>query len=124
MPEITGFYYLLCLADAEDKFQEQDEINNLFYTTIDPIYFDSGIEFKSSDGKVNSPFTFKNDLTVTKENIKSSKYNSVITQEFRNAYSPEEIKAFFKKEKENGNLDRKVDEYVQRNASMAKKPLK
>jgi hypothetical protein len=124
MPEISGLYYLLCIADADDKFQEQDEMNNLFYTTLDPIFFDSGVEYKSSDGKVNSPFTFKNETTVTKENIKTSKYNSAVTQKSRNAYSPEEIKAFFKKEKESGNLDRKVDEYVQRNASMAKKPLK
>ena len=124
MPEITGYYYLLCIADAEDKFQEQDELNNLFYTTIDPVYFEYGIEYKSSEKKVN-PFNFKNDVAFSVENIKQSKYNSGITEKFRNAYTPEEIFAFFKKEKENGSLDRKVDEYVQRNANMAsKKALK
>lgn len=120
MPEITGYYYLLCLADADDKFQEQDEMNNLFYTTIDPVYFDAGIEYKS-DGKVYSPFTFKNEMSITKENIKSSVFNSSVTPKFRNAYSPEEIKEFFKKEKESGRIDKKVDEYVQRNAKMASK---
>ncbi|MCU0370541.1 MAG: C1 family peptidase [Bacteroidales bacterium] len=124
MPEITGFYYLLCLADAEDKFQEQDEVNNLFYTTIDPVYFEYGIEYKSSERKEN-PFDFKNDIAFSKENIKRSKYNSGVTERFRNAYTPEEIKAFFKKEKESGRMDLKVDEYVQRNASLeAKKDLK
>jgi hypothetical protein len=123
MPEITGYYYLLCIADAEDKFQETDEVNNLFYTTIDPVYFESGIEYKSTQKP--SPFKFKNDITFRKENIKRSKYNSGVTEKFRNAYTPEEIKAFFKKEKESGRIDRKVDEYVQRNAILnANKDLK
>jgi C1A family cysteine protease len=124
MPDITGYYYLLCLADGEDKFQEQDEMNNLFYTTIDPVYFENGMNYKSSEQK-ESPFTFKNDITVSKENIKRSKYNSAVTQKSRNAYTPEEIFAFFKKEKASGRIDRKVDEYVQRNAALdAKKELK
>ncbi len=118
MPEITGLYYLLCIADAEDKFQEQDEMNNLFYTTEFPILFDSGEEYKSSDQK-ESPFTFKNNINVSKENIKHSKFNSAVTPEFRNAYTPEEIIEFFKKEKISGRLDGKIDEYVQRNASLS-----
>lgn len=124
MPEITGFYYLLCLADAEDKFQEQDEMNNLFYTTIDPVYFEYGVEYKSSGAK-ESPFTFKNDIPYSKENIKRSKYNTVVTEKFRNAYTQEEIREFFKKEKQSGRLDKKVDAYVQQNAQLnAKKELK
>jgi C1A family cysteine protease len=124
MPNITGDYYLLCLADATDKFQETDELNNLFYTTIDPIYFQSGVGYKSSE-KSNSHFNFKNDITMSKENIKHSKYNSVVTQQFRNAYTPEEIISFFKKEKSSGRMDRKVDEYIQRNAALnEKKDLK
>jgi C1A family cysteine protease len=120
MPEITGYYYLLCLADAEDKFQEQDELNNLFYTTIDPIYFEYGIEYKSTEEK-ESPFNFKNDIAVSPENIKRSKYNDVVTDKFRNAYTQEEILAFFKKEKVSGRLDGKIDEYLQQNASITTK---
>lgn len=120
MPEISGFYYLLCIADAEDKFQEQDEMNNLFYTTIDPVYFEYGIEYKSTAAK-ESPFSFKNELAPEIQNIKRSKFNSSVTEKFRNAYTPEEIKEFFKKEKASGRLDTKVDEYVQRNAEFKKK---
>jgi C1A family cysteine protease len=123
MPEITGYYYLLCIADAEDKFQEQDEMNNLFYTTIDPVYFDSGIQYKSSE--VKTPFTFKNSLAATTENMRRSQFNSSVTPKFRNAYTPEEIKDFFKREKISGRLDSKVDEYVQQNAKLvASKTLK
>jgi len=122
MPQITGYYYLLCIADAEDKFQEQDELNNLFYTTVDPVHFQNGMEYKSSD---KSPFTFKNDVAFSKENIKQSKFNSAVTQKFRNAYTPEEMIEFFKKEKESGRIDQKVDEYIQRNAEMnSKKEIK
>jgi hypothetical protein len=117
MPEITGYYYLLCLADADDKFQEQDEMNNLFYTTILPIYFEYGEEYKSS-GKPESPFTFKNDVQFSMENIRHSKYNTAVTPENRNAYTPEEIIEFFKKEKISGRLDTKVDEYLQSNAKI------
>ena len=60
MPEITGYYYLLTIADAEDKFQEQDEINNLFYTSVYPIYFDYGIGAKSTNGNAAN-FKFKNE---------------------------------------------------------------
>jgi hypothetical protein len=121
MPEISGFYYLLTLADAEDKFQEQNEQNNLFYTTLDPLFFNDGIGLKSSGG---SNFNFTNDTPVTRENIKKSKFNTVVTEDFRNAYTPEEILAFFKKEKESGRLDQKVDEYIQRNAGYVLKNKK
>ena len=124
MPEITGLYYLLCLADAEDKFQETDEMNNLFYTTEYPILFDNGEEYKSSEQSA-STFTFKNEIEVNRENIKRSKFNTAVNEKNRNAYTPEEIKAFFKKEKMNGNLDKKIDEYVQRNAKLiSKKKIK
>ncbi|MEM8909556.1 MAG: C1 family peptidase, partial [Bacteroidota bacterium] len=42
MPPITGDYYLVLVADAGDQFSEQDELNNLFYTTLDPKYFQAG----------------------------------------------------------------------------------
>lgn len=122
MPDITGLYYLLCIADAEDKFQETDEMNNLFYTTQDPVLFDGGIEYKSSE-KPKSPFTFKNDITVNKQNIKKSEFNSAVTAKNRNAYTPEEIIEFFKKEKISGNIDKKVDEYVQQKAKLNSKDL-
>ncbi|MFH1119179.1 MAG: C1 family peptidase [Bacteroidota bacterium] len=115
MPEITGYYYLLTIADAEDKFQEQNEMNNLFYTSIDPMYFESGTGFKSSSfGAAVSDF--KNDVPMTDANIKNSKFNSVVTPKFKNAYTQKEILAFFKEEKKNGRLDKKVNEYIQRNA--------
>lgn len=109
MPYITGDYYLLALADAGDVFQEQDELNNLFYPFLYPISFVDGIELKSSENP--QAFEFKNDLQPTRENLKQSKYNTIVTEKFRNAYTPEEIKEFLKKEKRSGRLDKKLNEY-------------
>ncbi|MBK6347025.1 MAG: C1 family peptidase [Bacteroidales bacterium] len=115
MPDITGYYYLLTIADAEDKFQEENEINNLFYTSVYPIYFDYGIGTKSTGGNAGS-FKFKNEVPASVPNLRNSKYNSVVTPEFKNAYTQKEILAFFKAEKKSGRLDQKVDEYLQRKA--------
>lgn len=122
MPMITGSYYLLCLADAEDKFQEQDEMNNLFYTTLYPIDFVDGVEYWKSSGESGQSFNFRNDIPFSMESIKRTKYNTAVNDEFRNAYTPEEILEFFKKEKMSGRLDKKIDEYAQRNAKL--RPVK
>jgi len=103
------------IADPEDKIKEQNEMNNLFYTSLYPLYFSSGIGQKSSQG-ANVNFSFKNEVKATESNIKNSKYNSVVTPEFKNAYTQKEIFAFIKEEKRSGRLDKKVDEYLQRNA--------
>lgn len=109
MPEITGDYYLLALVDAGDVFQEQDELNNLFYPFLWPLYFYEGVEYKTSEAHERP--IFKNDLTPSLENLKQSKYNTIVTESFRNAYTPEEIKEFLKKEKRTGRLDEKIIQY-------------
>lgn len=118
MPQITGYYYLVTIADPEDKIKEQNEMNNLFYSSLFPLYFSSGVGQKSSQGSsVN--FSFKNDVQVnqvSEKNIRSSKHNSVVTPEFRNAYTQKEILDFFKEEKSSGRLNQKIDEYLQRNS--------
>ena len=64
-------------------------------------------------------------MEIYREKIKKSKYNTAVTAKSRNAYTPEEIIEFFKKEKINGKLDAKVDEYVQKNARLnASKQIK
>jgi hypothetical protein len=113
MPEITGYYYILSLADADDKFQEQDEMNNLFYTTLDPIYFEYGISYLSKKNS-NQKFEFKNPVEISPKNIKRSEFNTSVTTANKNAYTPEEILEFFKKEKESGAINKKVNQYLER----------
>lgn len=117
MPELSGYYYLVLIADAEDKFNEQDEMNNLHYTTIDPKYFEFGYSSRSSEvsGNDNSinQFNFVNTLEPTSEVLKKNKHQTIVTESFKNAYTQKEILEFIKKEKKNGNIDNKIDAYIQ-----------
>lgn len=92
MPEITGDYYLVMLTDGEDVFEEADEQDNIFYTTTDPIYFEDGYGLK---GGPKTHFSFKNDL---KFGPSITKFTDTNKTKFKNAYTSEEIKGFFKKE--------------------------
>ena len=118
MPELSGLYYLVMIADAGDKFAEQDEMNNLYYTTLDPKYFDYGYSSKSSQStSVNensiSKFNFVNTEEPNLENLKQSTNQTAVTEDFKNAYTQEEILEFIKREKLNGNIDNKVSKYIQ-----------
>ncbi|MEM5564903.1 C1 family peptidase [Psychroserpens sp. AS72] len=118
MPYLSGLYYLVMIADAEDKFNEQDEMNNLFYTTIDPKYFDYGYSNRTSQESSEnadsvSNFVFKNNEEPNLETLQSNKHQTVVTENFKNAYTQEEILEFIKREKKNGNIDTKVSKYIQ-----------
>ncbi|MEZ5022014.1 MAG: C1 family peptidase [Chitinophagales bacterium] len=110
MPQLNGQYYLAMLADAEDKFQEVDELNNIFYTTNEPKYFQNGWSAKSNG---TAGFEFKNDLSPTKDNLQSCKHNTVVTEKNRNAYTQEEVMAFIKEEKRSGRLDQKIRKHIE-----------
>ena len=118
MPELSGYYYLVLIADAEDKFDEQDEMNNLYYTTIDPKYFDYGYSSRSSKG-VNEnkdsvgQFNFINSDEPNSQSLSKNNHQTVVTDNFKNAYTQKEILEFIKKEKKSGNIDSKIDQYIQ-----------
>lgn len=115
MPQITGYYYLLLVADAQDVISEQDELNNLFYTTIDPVWFDQGFAYRSANKSGN--FKFENKIEPGNKYLKKSKFNTVVTEGFPNAYTQKEIKEFIKQEKRNGNLDSKIHAFQLENGS-------
>lgn len=102
MPEINGLYYLVMLADAGDRFQETDEQDNLFYTSVYPIYFEDGYGLKSSQ---RGQTDFRNPDKFSADN---TKYSNIQTDKFRNAYTAEEIKEYFKKEVNSDRFLQKV----------------
>jgi len=118
MPEITGSYYLVLIADAGDAFAEQDELNNLFYTTNDPKWFDGGFgQFApTSDGvqTVKPDFEFENETPLTPKALQHNRYQTAVSPNYPNAYTAEEVIDFIKREQAEGNLDTKVNEYIQR----------
>ena len=113
VPEITGEYYLVMVADGSDVFAESDEENNFFYTSIDPIFFDSGFAFKgqydessfeldqSSSNRSNTP-SFNRSLQPKRSS-------------FKNAYTANEIETFLNKEYKNGGLKSKLQAYKSAN---------
>ncbi len=114
MPQISGYYYLVMIADLENKFQEANGMNNIFYTTTYPILFNYG--FGSKNGRSASPqpeqFTFKNNMQASAELLKWNKFNTAVTEEMPNAYRPDEIIRLVEHKKKTGDLDRKINEYI------------
>lgn len=108
MPQLTGDYYLVMIADASEKFKENDEQNNVFYTTVDPKYFEGGYSTLAPSQNNDNYFKFTNNLKNTTENLRSSIYNTAVTKKNHNAYRPDEIISFVKREYESGRLQAKA----------------
>lgn len=109
---INGSYYLILYADATSKIDEQNEQNNLFYTTgQNPIVFKNGSAARvSKGGEAAASFKFENKQKITPMLLKNNEFNSAINSENTNAYSPEEIIGFLKEKKKSGELDKKIIE--------------
>lgn len=117
MPQISGYYYLVLIADASDQFAEQDELNNLFYTTLVPKYFDNGYASRpgkeANDSSSSQTFEFLNRTDAKAQTLKKSKFNTVVSEAFKNAYTQKEILDFIKKEHKRGNLLEKIKIFEQ-----------
>lgn len=109
---INGSYYLILYADATSKIDEQNEQNNLFYTTgQNPIVFKNGTAARMSNGvEIPTNFKFENKQKITPTLLKNNEFRSAINSENLNAYSPEEIIGFLKEKKRSGELDKKTIE--------------
>lgn len=104
---LNGSYYLVVFGDVTDKFtSENDESNNLFYTTSqDPVFFENGIGGRRS--VVNEDF--RNPLSPAGLlSRQAGQFRSAVTPRHRNAYTPDEIIRFLKKEVRNGKLATKI----------------
>jgi C1A family cysteine protease len=119
---LNGLYYLVLVADVTDKFTESDESNNLFYTTDqEPKLFVNGVGSRvnmMADG-------FKNVFTKSEmqTNGARERYHTAVKPRYRNAYTPEEILTFLKKEAKNGNLGRKVHQVGHQKGTLFAKRL-
>jgi C1A family cysteine protease len=104
---LNGEYYLVLVADATDKFVENDESNNLFYTTDQfPKSFVNGVGTRSVAGQ---PDRFVNKLSKAQIFTPQAwEYRTAVKPHNRNAYTPEEIIGFLKKEARNGGLAKKI----------------
>ena len=112
VPNITGQYYLVLIADAEDAYAETDEQNNLFYTTDQtPVYFQNGYAGRSGNGKPVvslQNYNFKNNLTPVKTNLKNNPYKTAVNKSNPNAYSFSEIKNMINHQKHTAKWNQKL----------------
>jgi hypothetical protein len=112
VPEyLTGYYYLVLMADAFDDIPEQDEANNFFYTSGQyPIYFDNGyanLDDTPDQEAYGGSVPFRTRLAANPN-------RTAVGPQNRNAYTPQEIQQFLRAKKASGELDDKVEEYRQR----------
>lgn len=117
MPPLTGYYYLVLVADGFDVYREYNEDNNYYFFTHangDPIYFINGV-------MQNPPVSKKQ--TVTKSiplKGTASEFQTVKNKQHPNAYSTKEIGNMIKVHKQTGELNRKVLKWKESNPNVRK----
>lgn len=108
MPAINGEYYLVLVVDGDDVLQENDESNNFYYTSYDPLFFINGYSPVKSEGTKSrsreNAYEFHNTLKPSSEYLKKCVNHSAINEKNRNAYSPAEVVSLIKAEKKSGKL--------------------
>ncbi len=108
MPNVTGYYYLVILADGFDTYDEYDESNNITYYAYangDPLYIVNGV--------IQNP-PAKN-LVINKQPPQKgadAEMETVVTETNKNAYTPEEIKQMLLRDWKTGKLKDKIIEFM------------
>ncbi len=108
MPDVTGDYYLVIFADAFDTFTEVDESNNYTYFTDadgNPLHIVNGV-IQNAPAK---NFVLKTGVPTIGQD---ADMQSVVTSKNLNAYTTKEISTMLQRDMKNGNLQKKVYEYV------------
>ncbi len=109
MPNISGEYFLMMVADGEEEIAEYDEFDNYFFPSLEPISIDGGVIGLTGNGNQNG-------LNAQRDLLRG---NAVATQRLQsgelrpeaprgNAYSPSELKQLLNAARRSGELDRKA----------------
>ncbi len=118
MPDVTGKYYLVLMADAFGAITESNENNNYYFlTTSDgqPLEFRNGV-LQNNVGN-NKSLEFKEVKPAKNAKLPNqSAVNSVAP----NTYSPEEIAAMIKAHRDNGEIGNKALSWKEENVNLAK----
>jgi hypothetical protein len=103
---LNGIWYMVLMVDGDDTNQENNEMNNIFYFL--KSYYNG---YANRDNGTENSKLFRNDLEPNFSNLISNKYHTALRADNLNTYTPEEVKFFFHKEKENGNLQKSLNRY-------------
>ena len=114
LPRLNGYYYLVVMADPFDCVQEVNKQNNFYFIANAygyPYYFQNGTPY-SAPG-LRSSQTGEYQSIIGKRNFLSeeSSLHSPVTEQNRNAYTPDEIRNMIMLHKQTGKLDNKIREF-------------
>lgn len=107
---LNGSYYLVVFGDVTDKYTaENDESNNLFYTTSqDPIYFENGVGLRKNVARDQFLNPLKSQQMLSGQ---AKIYRTAVSARNKNAYRPEEIIGFLKREARSGRFATKLAKF-------------
>ncbi|MDR2234475.1 MAG: C1 family peptidase [Tannerella sp.] len=116
LPPITGFYYMVVMADPFNNVQESNKQNNMFFisnTNGFPNYFQGGNPFGSSQVQNNLRSTEEPLQVIGERRLEegAKPMHSPVTDQNRNAYTPDEISNMIMQKKESGELEMKIRKF-------------
>ena len=104
MPNITGKYYLVVMADAYDVIREANEDNNFYFITAK-----DGKPLEFQNGEIlNMPPTKSGKIPTTPALFSNTETQTPVRPGNLNAYTPAEIRAMLLHDKKTGKLDIKM----------------
>lgn len=110
MPNITGSYYLILIANAGEVLNDVNYSNNIFYTSDYYGNFTNGYLYGKKATQPGLWPDFNNPTPPNRQLLRGSSFNTAVTKSHPNAYTPKEIIGFLKQKKASGDLDAKVRE--------------
>ncbi len=121
--EITGKYFLVVQADANNVIKEANEDNNFYYISAEggkPLEFENGKILNMPQPKSRASRADKRPAPYS-----NTENQTVVKPGNLNAYTPEEIQAMLLHDKKTGKLEAKIRTHRLMNSNHpVKKPLK
>lgn len=114
MPLISGYYYLVCIADGFDAINETNEANNYFYLTGEyglPLNIRNGIIQTSGSAGIQSSTMPRNRTSMPTIETANRAANEPNKEANANAYTPSEISDMIRTMKSNGELKQAVQKF-------------
>lgn len=112
MPNITGSYYLMLIADGYGTITESDEDNNYSY-----LAQSNGDPLEIQNGVIKSTIAKKRAVAGIPMQNQDAPNQTMKKGKNLNTYSPEEIAGFVRHQKQTGDLQAKIYEFVQNKKS-------
>lgn len=105
IPQLTGEYYLMMVADGEDEIDEYDETDNYFFPSLTPITFSGGIPMLQG-GAQNGLTDGEGTILSHNARVAASTPSGFVAPERPqgNAYSLTELKTIVSRDLASGRL--------------------